>query len=87
MEPNPTRERELGRGYEFVALGIKFAAGVIFFAGGGFLLDRWLGWTPALTIIGTLVGSGLSFYVVYMHLRAVTEAARKRAERDRSGPS
>lgn len=87
MQPDPSSERDLGRGYALVALGLKFAGGVILFAGGGFLLDRWLGWTPALTIVGTLVGSGLSFYTVYVQLRAETEAARKQADRDRKRPS
>jgi len=67
-----------------MTLGFTFAAGVIFFAGVGFALDRWLGWTPALTIAGTLIGSGLSFYNVYTKIRADTEA-RKR-EHDRTGP-
>jgi F0F1-type ATP synthase assembly protein I len=83
MDQRPSTERELGRGYVLLALGLKFAGGIILFAGGGFLLDRWLGWTPALTIVGTLVGSGLSFYTVYVQLRAETEAARRRAEQER----
>jgi len=70
-----------------LTLGFAFAGGVILFAGVGFLLDRWLGWTPALTIAGTLVGSGLSFYNVYTKIRAETEADRKRTERDRMGLS
>jgi hypothetical protein len=49
-------------------------------------LDRTLGWTPVLTIVGTLVGSGLSFYTVYVQLRAETEAARRKAEQDRKRP-
>jgi F0F1-type ATP synthase assembly protein I len=61
-------------------LGFQFAGGVILFGLGGFLLDRGLGWTPALTIAGTLIGSGLSFYYVYAKIRAATEAEKRERE-------
>ena len=77
MQQDPSSERDMGRGYASLAVGFKFAGGVILFAAGGFLLDRWLGWTPALTIVGTLVGSALSFYNVYTQIRAQTEAEKK----------
>jgi F0F1-type ATP synthase assembly protein I len=78
MQPDPSSERDLGRGYALLAVGLKFAGGIILFAGGGFLLDRLIGWTPVLTIAGTLVGSGLSFYNMYTQIRAQTEAEKKR---------
>lgn len=62
--------REVGEGYKYVSLGLTFAAGIIFFMGMGWLLDRWLGWTPLLTVAGTLVGAVLSFLNVYWKLRA-----------------
>ena len=52
-------------------LGMQFAAGTLFFAGMGFLLDRWLHILPALTITGLLVGGALSFYSVYRKVMAV----------------
>ena len=70
MEPENAPGRELGEGYSYVSLGITFAGGVIMFAGAGFLLDRWLGWLPILTIAGTLVGAVLSFLWVYQKLTA-----------------
>jgi len=62
--------RELGEGYKYVSLGLTFAGGIIFFMGMGFLLDRWLGWTPVLTVVGTLVGSVMSFLNIYWKLQA-----------------
>lgn len=62
--------REVGEGYKYVSLGLTFAAGIIFFMGMGWLLDRWLGWTPVLTVAGTLVGAVLSFLNVYWKLQA-----------------
>jgi len=62
--------RELGEGYKYISLGLTFAGGIILFMGMGFLLDRWLGWTPVLTVVGTLVGSVMSFLNVYWKLQA-----------------
>lgn len=78
MEPERTPTRELGEGYGYVALGFTFAAGILMFMGGGWLLDRWLGLTPLFTIVGTLVGAVLSFLNVYWRLQADTEARRRR---------
>jgi len=68
-EPTDT-SREAGEGYRYVSLGFTFAAGIIFFMGVGWLLDRWLGFTPFLTVAGTLVGALLSFLNVYWRLLA-----------------
>lgn len=62
--------RELGEGYKYVSLGLTFAGGIILFMGMGYLLDRWLGWLPVLTVVGTLVGAILSFLNVYWKLQA-----------------
>lgn len=62
--------REFGEGYKYVSLGFAFAGGIIFFMGLGFLLDRRLGWTPILTVAGTVIGSVLSFLNVYWKLQA-----------------
>ncbi|MGQ9913414.1 MAG: AtpZ/AtpI family protein [Thermogutta sp.] len=40
-------------GSEVVAISLQFALPLF----GGFLLDRWLGLTPAITILGAVVGS------------------------------
>lgn len=78
--------RELGTGYKYVSLGITFGVAIVVFMGAGLLLDRWLGLTPFLTIAGTLLGAGLSFYWVYLKLRQdqaeyeAEERARRKGE-------
>ena len=62
--------RELGEGYKYVSLGLTFAGGIILFMGVGFLLDRWLGWMPILTVAGTLFGAIMSFLNIYWKLQA-----------------
>ena len=79
MVQQPSPGRELGEGYKHVGLGCTFAGGIVLFTVGGWLLDRWLGTTPAFTLVGTLVGAVLSFLNVYWKLRA--EADRRAAER------
>jgi F0F1-type ATP synthase assembly protein I len=68
--PQPGREAENREVYRYASLGMQFAAGTLFFAGMGFLLDRWLHILPALTITGLLVGGALSFYSVYRKVMA-----------------
>lgn len=62
--------QDAGEGYKYVSLGLTFAGGIIFFMGIGYLLDRWLGWTPVLTVVGTLVGAVLSNLNIYWKLQA-----------------
>jgi len=80
MKPDPGSAREVGDGYRYVALGITFGLGIVLFMGAGFGLDSWLGWTPWLTIVGTVVGSVLSFVNVYAKLEK--ERLQAKAEHD-----
>lgn len=41
-------------------------AGPLVWGGAGWLADRWLGWSPALTVFGILIGAVTSFYIVYV---------------------
>lgn len=70
-----------GLGHKYLALGFRFAGGVILFMLAGLGLDRWLGLTPVGTVAGTLVGASLSFLSVYRELMADEAKAR----RDRQG--
>ena len=79
MKPDPGGAREVGDGYRYVALGITFGLGICLFMGVGYWLDTRLGWTPWLTIAGTLVGAVLSFVNVYAKL----EAERRRAQAEK----
>lgn len=69
--------RELGEGYKYVSLGLTFAGGIIFFLALGLVLDRWLGTTPVFILIGTFLGTILSFLSVY---RKLLEEERRRRE-------
>jgi ATP synthase protein I len=69
--------RELGEGYKYVSLGLMFAGGIVAFLLLGFGLDRWLGTTPLFILIGTFLGTVLSFLTVY---RKLEEEARQRRE-------
>jgi hypothetical protein len=75
--PQETPERELGDGYKYVGLGCTFAGGILMFMAGGWALDRWLRLTPLFTIVGTLLGTVVSFLHVYWRLRD-EEARQKR---------
>ena len=69
--------REMGEGYKYVSLGLTFAGGIVVFLLVGFGLDRWLGTTPLFILIGTFLGTVLSFLTVYRKLEA---EARERRE-------
>ncbi len=58
----------MAEGQKYLALGLKFAASIVFFMLAGLALDRWLGWTPILTLVGTVVGAVLSFLNIYWAL-------------------
>ncbi|MDH4132739.1 MAG: AtpZ/AtpI family protein [Gemmatimonadota bacterium] len=66
MTPKRPVSGELGQAWRYGTLGYTFAFSIILFAGVGYLLDRWLGFQPFLTIAGTLVGAGLAFVWVFM---------------------
>jgi F0F1-type ATP synthase assembly protein I len=83
MGPERRPEGDGGDGYDYVSLGFAFAAGVVLFMAGGWALDRWLGITPILTITGTLAGTALSTFWVYMKIRADTERRDELKRRDR----
>ncbi|AEN72238.1 AtpZ/AtpI family protein [Rhodothermus marinus] len=40
----------------YMGLGLQLALGMAFFAVGGYLLDRWLGTLPWLTLVGVVLG-------------------------------
>jgi F0F1-type ATP synthase assembly protein I len=69
--------REMGEGYKYVSLGLTFAGGIVVFLFVGLVLDRWLGTTPIFILIGTVLGTVLSFLTVY---RKLEEEARQRRE-------
>ena len=69
--------REMGEGYKYVSLGLTFAGGIVVFLLVGFWLDRWLGTTPIFILIGTFLGTVLSFLTVYRKLEAEARLRRE----------
>ena len=79
MKPESNASQQVGAGYKYVSLGITFAGGIILFMAVGYWLDRRFGLLPIGTISGTLLGTFLSFMVVYRRLQL--DAERERARR------
>lgn len=69
----PGQDEGLRIAYRYAALGMQFAAGTLLFGGLGFVLDRWLGLLPVLTVGGVLVGAALSFLSIYRKVIGDTE--------------
>jgi F0F1-type ATP synthase assembly protein I len=89
MEPEEPAGRELGQAWRYDTLGYTFAFSVMLFAGAGYLLDRWLGTRPILTVMGTLAGAGIAFAWVYVKVRqdeAEYAAKRKKGGSAARGP-
>lgn len=63
-------EQSIGKGYKYLAAGLRFAGGIVVFLFGGLLLDKWLHTTPLLLIVGTVAGAVLGFLSVYRELMA-----------------
>ncbi len=83
MGPRQTPGRDLGVGYEYLALGLTFAGGVVVFTVVGLFLDRWLATTPLFTLTGTATGATLGFLHVYWRIKAETEKRKKEKPGDR----
>jgi len=79
MRPKKTVGQELGQAWRYDTLGYTFAFSIMLFAGAGYLLDRWLGTKPILTVVGTLVGAVLAF--VWVYLKVMKDEARYKAEK------
>lgn len=70
MSPVNIPRRSLVHVYQYSGLGCVFAAGVMVFMAGGWLLDRWLGLLPLFTVIGALIGATLATVSIYRRLMA-----------------
>ena len=73
---------------QFAGVGLQFALSILVFLYAGKWLDRKLGTTPWLLLVGVFVGAGGGFYSMYRKLMAAQareEAARK-ARRDGVSP-
>lgn len=67
----------LGDAGPYLGLGMQLGLVVAFYTVGGYLLDRWLGTLPWLT----LLGAGLGMLAMFIHLvRVTTRMNRRTAE-------
>lgn len=57
---------------------MQLALAMAFFSGGGYLLDRWLGSTPWLTVVGGVVGMVAVFVQVIRVSKELDQKARQR---------
>jgi len=48
--------------HRLASVGLELAGGVLLFAGGGYLLDRWLDTVPWLLVAGAVLGLAGGFY-------------------------
>ena len=67
--PNPDHEG-VGQGTKYLAMGFRFAGGVVLFLLLGLAADRWLHLTPFGTVVGAILGGTLSTLSVYRELAA-----------------
>ena len=67
MKPTGTR-LALREAYRYSGLGCTFAAAVLLFMAGGWLLDGWIGATPVFMVVGALVGATLGSVSMYRRL-------------------
>lgn len=74
----------MGKGYKYLAAGLRFAGGTVLFLLLGLWLDRRLGSSPFLTVLGALAGAALGGYSMYRELMA--DRANRPTWRDRHGP-
>jgi F0F1-type ATP synthase assembly protein I len=69
MEPE-SPEQAMGKGYKYLAAGLRFAGGTVVFLLVGLWLDRRLGTNPILTLVGALLGAFLGGLSMYRELMA-----------------
>ena len=69
---------------EFAGVGLQFAVSILVFVFAGQWLDRKLGTSPWLLMLGVFLGAGASFYSMYRKLMAAQarEDAARKAQRD-----
>jgi len=60
----------MGKGYKYLAAGLRFAGGTVLFLLVGLWLDRRLKISPLLTVAGALLGAFLGGLSMYRELMA-----------------
>ena len=73
MGRKTARHSSLAEAYRYSGLGCMFAAAVMVFLAGGWLLDRWLGTLPVFMTLGALVGAAMATFSIWRRLREPEE--------------
>lgn len=70
----------------YMGLGVQMVLTMVFFAGGGYYLDRWLGTAPWLLLVGALIGavSVLAYLVRLASQLGNPSTPRSTSDRDES---
>ena len=63
-------EQAIGKGYKYLASGLRFGIGTLAFLLAGLWLDRRLHTRPFLTVLGALLGAFLGGFSMYRELMA-----------------
>lgn len=81
--PTPPRREAPGliSGAQFAGAGLQFAVTIVVFAFAGIWLDKHLGTSPWLVILGVFVGAAAGFFSIYRQLMHAT-----RHDDDRGSP-
>lgn len=64
----------------YLGLGLQLAGAVFFFTFGGYLLDRWLGTLPWLTVAGAVLGMVAMFVQLFSTTAEMSRKERSRRE-------
>ncbi|MEP6591432.1 MAG: AtpZ/AtpI family protein [Gemmatimonadota bacterium] len=75
-QPDRNPNRDIGEGYALVSVGITFALTLAGFTLGGLWLDRRLGSTPLLTLIGMVAGTALGGFWLWQRVKASGNAPK-----------
>ena len=74
--PTPPRREVPGliSGAQFAGVGLQFAVTIVVFAFAGIWLDKHLGTSPWLVILGVFVGAAAGFFSIYRQLMHATRS-------------
>lgn len=61
-------------------MGMELVAAILTWAGIGWLLDRWLGTTPWLLVVGGLVGNAAGLYLIWLRSARMQQEEDRRAQ-------
>jgi len=67
-KPSGPGGRKTISGSEFAGVGFQFATTIVLFTLAGIWLDRRLGTSPFLVVVGVFAGAGIGFWQMYRQM-------------------